>query len=383
MDALVSLFVGFRRTGRRALPLLGALLLASVVAVQAAEPLDESIFTGFVLMLLVWLAARAYKRTASVLDDSRWLDVEIGALLMITAYAVAIHVDGSLDGRFYALIYVAVGVMSAFAKPSASMMVIALMMAFEAGVRQLAYGGLDPQKLLPHLGFAIVFGLLNTLSLRMEVARLRKASRSELEAERDRIREEARSYRLLRAPAGAASDEQRLLESGVEEIELVVLFALRLLRSCLDVHTAMLLWLDGSGSQLRISELVCDDPDVCEGPFSTRDGIVGAVLAHAQPVRVGDLKPNYLLPYYASSCPVKAVCAVPVFEHGSLRGVLVVDRKRRSSFDDDELALVEQAARFVARAIENERVFVQLERTKVEQGKLYRAAEQLGAAISE
>ena len=42
-----------------------------------------------------------------------------------------------------------------------------------------------------------------------------------------------------------------------------------------------------------------------------------------------------------------------------------------------------QAARFCLRAIQNERVFLQLEQAKVEQGKLYRAAQELGAALSE
>src|SRR5690606_2276066 len=41
------------------------------------------------------------------------------------------------------------------------------------------------------------------------------------------------------------------------------------------------------------------------------------------------------------------------------------------------------AAHFIHRAIENERVFVQLDRAKVEQGKLYRAANALAAATTE
>jgi diguanylate cyclase (GGDEF)-like protein len=39
--------------------------------------------------------------------------------------------------------------------------------------------------------------------------------------------------------------------------------------------------------------------------------------------------------------------------------------------------------RYILRAIQNERVFVQLERAKVEQGKLYRTSRALGAALSE
>jgi diguanylate cyclase (GGDEF)-like protein len=48
-----------------------------------------------------------------------------------------------------------------------------------------------------------------------------------------------------------------------------------------------------------------------------------------------------------------------------------------------EHEIAAQAARYCLRAIQNERVFVQLERAKVEQGKLYRAAQALGAALSE
>ncbi|MCA9617542.1 MAG: GGDEF domain-containing protein [Myxococcales bacterium] len=384
---MVSVFVSLRRLARRALPAVGAFLLSAVVAIHAAHPLDERVFAGFILLVLALIAVRAWQRT-SALDPSPLRDIELGVLLGVAAHATAVHVDGGLDGTYYPLVYVAMGVMSAFAKPGASLVVIGLMMAFEAAVRLLTLGEIEPQRLLPHLGFAIVFALLNTLSLRMEVARLRKASKSELQAERDRIQDEARSYRLLRAPldGGPESgprDEERLLRSGVQEIELGVLYALRLLRACLGIRTAMLLWLDDDETQLRIAELVTDDADLCEGPFSTRDGILGAVLNQRAPVSVAPLKPSYVLPYYPGACPVQSVCAVPVYEHGALRGVLVVDRESPTAFTADEQDLVEQAARFCARAIENERVFVQLERTKVEQGRLYRASERLGAAISE
>jgi transcriptional regulator with GAF, ATPase, and Fis domain len=228
----------------------------------------------------------------------------------------------------------------------------------------------------------------NMMSLRMEVARLRKASRSELTAERERVREEARNYRLLRPVADSETEggreDDRLFRSGIEEIELSVLFALRLLRECLGAHTAILLWLNERGTQLRVSELVsdADDNELSDGPFSARDGILGAVLSQRAPVSLIDLKPTFVLPYYADACPVQTVCGVPVFERGQLRGVLVVDRRESKAFQPEEEELCEQAARFAARAIENERMFLQLERTRVEQGKLYRAAERLGAATT-
>jgi diguanylate cyclase (GGDEF)-like protein len=275
------------------------------------------------------------------------------------------------------------------AHPIATAAVIAATVSFEALLQVCAFGGVDLGALGAHALFMIAIGAVNMLSLRLEVARLRKASKTELLAERDRIREEARSYRLL-TPTGAGGtprgrDDERLIRSGVEEIRLSVLFALRLLRQCLQVHTAMLLWINERGTHLRISELVSDaaDHELGEGPFAAGDGIFGMVLTQRAPVSLADLKPNYLLPYYQDGCPIQAVCAVPVFEHGALRGVLVVDRRRSDPFRPEEEELCEQAARFAARAIENERVFVQLERTRIEQGKLYRAAERLGAAMSE
>jgi diguanylate cyclase (GGDEF)-like protein len=95
------------------------------------------------------------------------------------------------------------------------------------------------------------------------------------------------------------------------------------------------------------------------------------------------LKPAFKVPYYAGACPVRALAAIPVLEGETLRGVLAIDRLANTAFSKEEEETATQAARFCLRAIQNERVFLQLERAKVEQGKLYRAAQALGAALSE
>ena len=92
------------------------------------------------------------------------------------------------------------------------------------------------------------------------------------------------------------------------------------------------------------------------------------------------LKPSYKVPYYDGPCPVRALAALPVLDGETLRGVLAIDRTRRRAFTPHEEELAAQAARYCLRAIHNERVFIQLERAKVEQGKLYRAAQALGGA---
>jgi len=398
MDPLVSVLVTLRRKVREALPFVGIALLAAAVLLHAVHPLGQAGFGVLTALIGSLLGARIWQRSR-VLEQRTSVDIEIGALLVLAAFAATVHIDGSLSGRFFPLVYVAVALVSAFGTPVASLTVIGLALGFEALLSALAFGGLRPEGFLPHVGFAAVFGLLNLLTMRLELTRLRQASRRELELERNRIQDAARTFRLLRAPSdrgdepepaadsrpglGIEPPEDQLLRSGVEEIHLSVLFSLRLLRESLGAHTAVLLWLDDTGRQIRICELASDDPGLAEGPFVAGDGITGVVLSQRAAVCLADDRPSFLLPYYADGCPVRAVCAVPVFEHNALRGMLVVDRIENRPFRPEEQDLVEQGARYCARAVENERVFVQLERTKVEQGKLYRAAEALGAAVTE
>jgi diguanylate cyclase (GGDEF)-like protein len=385
MTALVLLMLHARRAARAAAPLACSVALASVVVLDAANPLPWPYAAAALAALAALFIERARKR-ATAIEATVLLDVEVGVLGMVAAFAAVIRLDGSLDGRIYPAVYVCLALASAFARPAASVLVTAAAVALELSIRFAAVFEVTLISVLPHLGFMGVFAALNALLLRAEIARVRRASRTRLAAEIERLRDDARSYRLLGAPAERGSktiDDERLLRSGVEEIHQSVLFALRLLRESLQLHTALLLWQNDAGTHLRISELATIAQNLSEGPFLSTEGIFGAALTHRTAVRVAGLKPGYKLPYYVGPCPVRAVHALPVFEHGALRGVLVVDRVEDRALSAAEEELVEQAARYAVRAIQNERVFVQLERAKVEQGKLYRAAEALGAAKTE
>lgn len=387
MASLVVIVLWLRRAARAFAPLACSALFGALVVLDAGSPLPLPCALIAAGAFLALLALRARKRAAAI-EGSALADLELGVLLVTGAIALALRVDGSLDGRAYPAVYVCVGVMSAFARPAARALVVVYAAALEIAARGLGLGDLAPARVLEHAGFMAIFATLSVAVLRGEVTRVRKASRARLDAEVARLREEARSYRLLAAPTSArgperASDEERLARSGVEEIHQAVLFALRLLRESLGLHTALLLWQSDDGAVLRISELVTDAPDVAEGPFLAGDGVFGAAIAGKRAVALAGLKPGYKLPYYAGPCPVRAALAAPVFEHGALRGVLVVDRVEDRAFTPGEQELVEEAGRYTARAIQNERVFVQLDRAKAEQGKLYRAAEALGAATTE
>ncbi|WP_437896389.1 sensor domain-containing diguanylate cyclase [Sorangium sp. So ce124] len=393
MANLVLAVLTARRIARNAAPLACALALGGLVVLDAAAPLPPLAAATALLVLLVALVQRARRRAAAI-EASALLDLEVGALLLVATFATVLRLDGSLDGDAHAALYVVIALVSAFARPGASLLVAIAAAALEIAVRSAAASRGAPSLLdvtraaAPHIGFMAVFSLLNATILRAELGRVRKASHTRLQAEIERLRDDARSYRLLSAPAQARGvaqkgDDERLARSGVEEIHQSVLFALRLLRESLELYTAVLLWQNDAGTHLRISELASDAPNLSEGPFLSGDGVFGAAITQRAPVVLGGLKPGYKLPYYVGPSPVRAVCALPVFEHGQLRGVLVVDRVEDRPFSPRELELIDEACRYAVRAIQNERVFVQLERAKVEQGKLYRAAEGLGAATTE
>ncbi|WP_437688664.1 sensor domain-containing diguanylate cyclase [Sorangium sp. So ce176] len=392
MANLVLAVLTARRIARNAAPLACALALGGLIVLDAAERLPPVAAAAALAVLIGALVQRALRRAAAI-EASALLDLEVGALLVVATFAAVLHLDGSLDGDAHAALYVVIALVSAFARPGASLLVALASAALEIAVRSVAARGapslLDAARAAaPHIGFMAVFSVLNAAVLRAEIGRVRKASRTHLQAEIDRLRDDARSYRLLSAPAQARGvaqkgDDERLARSGVEEIHQSVLFALRLLRESLELYTAMLLWQNDTGTHLRISELASDAPNLSEGPFLSGDGVFGAAITQRAPVVIGGLKPGYKLPYYVGPSPVRAVCALPVFEHGQLRGVLVVDRVEDRPFSPRELELIDEACRYAVRAIQNERVFVQLERAKVEQGKLYRAAEALGAATTE
>jgi diguanylate cyclase (GGDEF)-like protein len=286
---------------------------------------------------------------------------------------------------------VVVALVATYARPAAAAATTAFIIALEGMIRYFALDERTFVDLLLHAGFVAVFAVLNLVLLRSEIARIKTRSRARIDAEIARMRDAARSYRLLGAssqqpadaPTARPGDEDRVARSSVEEIHQAVLFALTLVRRSLGLHTALLLWLNEAGTHARISELSTDADALNEGPFHVQEGIIGAVLARRANVSLEGLKPGYKLPYYPGPCPVRAVFAAPVLEHGQVRGLLVVDRTADGPFSDHERELIESAARFAARAIQNERLFVQLERAKVEQGKLYRAAQALGSALTE
>ncbi len=428
MDPLVRGALLLRGAFRRGHGLALAVALAAfVVNGGATAPLG----LGQAAALAVWgllLSSRLRDRLRVTGEAPLRLDVEVGVLLALGLDAALLRTEGGLDGAFSPAVYVLVAVVAAFARPLAGAIVVGWVVVLEAAVRRFtlvssggSFGEDNGRTLAIHAAFMTAFALLNLAFLRAEVARIRATARARVDQEIVRLKEDALSYRLLgagEAREDAPSDEagtrapsasreanaslvesraDRLTRSSVEEIHLSVHYALDLLRRTLDLHTAVLLWLNDAGTHLRISELATGSDDIRDAPFLAGDGVLGAVIARRARVSLHDLKPSYKVPYYDGPCPVRALAAIPVLDpavspgrgastpgvDGTLRGILAIDRVDNRAFTPHEEELAAQAARHCLRAIQNERVFIQLERAKVEQGKLYRAAQSLSAALSE
>jgi diguanylate cyclase (GGDEF)-like protein len=386
MAPLVRALLGVRTAARRGYGLFACLALAAFVIAGGATA-DAS--PPLYLALGVWtllVASRVARKLRETGDAPLLLDIEIGALLAIALETALLRYGGGLDGRFAPAVYVLVALVAAFARPFAGIVVVALTLGLEAALRFLTLEQIDTGSFVTHATFVAAFAVLNLALLRAEVARLRATARARVEAQLVRIKEDARSYRLLGAGEVAEREElrsDRLARASVEEIHQSVHYALDLLRRSFDLHTAVLLWLNDAGTHLRISELSTGSDAVHDAPFPAGDGVLGAVLAKRERVSLHGLKPSYKVPYYEGACPVRALSAIPVLDGETLRGLLAVDRLEDRPFTPHEEEALAQAARFCLRAIQNERVFLQLERAKVEQGKLYRAAQALGAALSE
>ncbi|MBZ0118956.1 MAG: diguanylate cyclase, partial [Sandaracinaceae bacterium] len=181
----------------------------------------------------------------------------------------------------------------------------------------------------------------------------------------------------------AARDEEKVYRSSLEEVHDALYHVLELLKRTLGLHTCILLLKDDEG-RLQIVELATDSDDIAEGPFTGGEGAVGAVASRGLVMSLESLKLGYKgLCYYRGPAIVHAFFGVPVVEHGQLRGALCADRVDARPFTPQEQELLQNAVGRALRAIENERVFVQLERSKREQTHLYRASQALGEALTE
>jgi diguanylate cyclase (GGDEF)-like protein len=426
---MVRAAMGLRKALRRVSgPLLALTLGASMTWLEAkrlalhtpgAVDWPTTLASAVLLMMLVArLVVRAVRRhrQAALGVAAPELDVELALLLTAGAMAATTHLEGGLDGPGYVLVYGAIAAVAAFARRGVALAVAGLCVGMEAALGSLGLGrvgaaGFWASSAPAHAAGVIGISFLNAMLLRGRLDQIAARSRVRVEREVERMREQARSFRLHEAPAesaassasSASEESDKRSRSGVEEIQIAVRFALDLLKRSLGAHTALLLFeVAGQGGKptLKLVEVATDAARIAEGPFGAGDGVLGAVMRKRAPVNLHGLRDGYRIPYYPQAigegiaeheARVSSLVAVPLVENNHVRGVLCVDRRtnvvdgapvdRPFSAHDEEL--VSAAARYVLRAIENERVFGRLERAKSEQAALYAAVQRLSGALTE
>jgi diguanylate cyclase (GGDEF)-like protein len=390
MDPLVRATLGLQQLIVRGTGLFVSLLLGGYLICWAADPPESRYNLAAMGVLLTSLAVHLYRRLRRLAPrDAARRDLELFTTLTTLTFALVLHTAGGLEGPFYPALYALMMAAAAFAKPRAAVMTVLYAACLETGLHFIAFGHRDAEQLWTHATFLAVFAFLNVTLFRAELARMRRLSRARIQSEIDKMKEAARSYRLVGTTSSEQhkvdrhDDEDRLLQSSVDEIHQAVSFALDLLRRSLDLNSALLLSVNSQHKELRIQELSTEWDGVLPGPFSTKDGIFGALVARQEAISVAGPRAGGHASYYRVRPEVGAISARPLMEHGHLRGVLVVDREERRAFSDAEQDMLDTATHFILRALENERTFGHIQRAKTEQGKLYRAAEALAAASTE
>jgi len=364
--------------------LAAAFLLAAFLLAGFFLPGTRAFGWGQVAWVATWVALFGHRlRNAYRQGTDPRSAFELGVLLLVGVHAL-VQFRGGVGSDLYPLTYVAVALVASFAVGPAGIGVIAFALALGFAIALLGERIADPLLLGLNALFIVCFGALSYVFTRAEIVRVRRKSELELAAQKEKVRDDTRLFRLVAPSSDGVRDEERLYQTSVQEVRQALYHALQLLHQTLDLHTCVLLMPTGEAEQLRIVELVTKGDDVADGPFSLGEGAVGAAVRRKLTTSLQQIRPGYRgICYYRGPASVRSFIAVPVLERGHLRAVLCADRVVDRAFGPEEEELLRSSTSHILRAFENERVFVQLESSKREQETLYRVSQSLSTALTQ
>ncbi len=373
----------------------GRFVLIAAVAALARWPLGErwsqlaggptatlALLAVLVVTVAVRLADRLRTPPGNAAEQAR-SDVELGALVLTACFAV-LKASGRYAVFGYPFAYLVVAFCATFFRRVVSLTILAIALLVELLLHRAA----SPLYVGSHLAFFVLFYAAHSLFLQLEALRQRLLHRASVDRAIERMRQEARDFRLIAAPLRADPqvrsrelDEERLAIGAVETIHQALFYTLELIKKSLDLHTCVLLWLDESGERLKIKEIVSESDHITETALAADSGAVGTVVKNRLLVNLKDPKHGHL-PYYDGPEEIGAFIGVPVLEDGHLRGVLAADRRADKPFSIQDEALLTEAAEQILRAIKSERVFAAVERSKYEHERFFAALSQLNRALT-
>lgn len=324
------------------------------------------------------------------------------ALLLAAAAMVASRMAVGFGIELYALVLLVVVWVVSTASARTAAATVAAICAVEAishGLGTATATAMGPEPIAgweavdwvvlgQRLGMIVAFGALAWMLVGRRAVRRRRSYRRDVERERKRLLEEARQFRLIHAGRSESDVDPKqarelIVRDAVDAVHETAFVTLEMIKTALNAHTVILLWFDVRNERLQIKELLSDSDDITEKPIDAAEGVIGGITRRRDIVRLADLREGFRgLSYYRRPQEVTEFVGAPVIEEGHLRGVLCADRGEDRGFDDEEVHVVERAASFVLRAVENERMVASIERTRFEVGRFYEASRRLNGVLT-
>ena len=382
MNALVRAAVVLRRFARSGWPLSVGAFVALLTVAGIFADVSSGVRPMHIAAAVAWAIALAYCLVPRLAKGhSPVPDLHVALILLVGVHAL-VQASGGLTGASYPLVYLFIAFTASFMRGATAIVIVGAAVAFEF----VLYFATDQRAaagpFLVHMLLIVLFGALNLLFTRAELARVRRSSERQVEQDKERLRNETRMFRLVSPVGSGLVDVQRLHQSSVDEVHHALYYVLQLLHRTMRLHTCVLLMPPSPSEPLRVAELVTDSDNIAEGPFVPGAGAVGAAVKQRVVTNLGRVKEGYTgICYYARPATVRAFVAVPIVDAGVLVGVLCADRLNDEPFTKSEEAVLVGSIHHILRALENERVFVQLERSKREKDILHRASQSLGTAL--
>ena len=315
------------------------------------------------------------------------LDLEV-ALSLIALGEILIQASGPTRSPLEPFLYVAVSVLVFFHRRRMGILVTLSALAIDLGLAT-ARGQMGDQAVWARGAFILVFAALAFGLVRFDAFRRRRDHVRRVEEEIRALHEDAHDYRVIATALGPdsrarspAEEEEKRLQAAASALRDSISHVLELVHCALRPHTTILLWLDSTGELLKVKELLTSSQRITEWPLRAGEGVLGGILKRLAPVNLTNLRDSSRLPYYFGPEGVRSFLGVPVLEGNVARGILAVDRVDEPSFDETDELFLAQAAREVARAIENERVLARIDQAKQVQERFYKASESFREALT-
>jgi diguanylate cyclase (GGDEF)-like protein len=360
-------------------------------ALWRGELLQLSVVTMFGLTLLLATAREFVPERGRVVDASAVAELELG-LLLLTAVYMLVAATGGVRSFLYPLVYALISFLMVLHRQRwvavawlGAALVLELLVGFRTAGNHLA------THFAYHATFIGFFAAGNLLVLSSLARRLRSGHERRVADALDRVRQEARDFRLIASQLPPASrarrrddEEIRMAVAAVESIHEQLFHNVDLLRTSLSLHTCALLWVnaDSEDGPLVVRELSTASEMVVQRPQLSAAGILTSVLHDPKPLRLHSLGGRRLPPYYAGPEDVTDLCVIPLMDGPNLRGLLCADRIGDDPFSDGQQRVLTQAAAHILRVVEQERAFLAVERGKYEQEQFYGASELLSHCLT-